>query len=169
MYNEEKFTLKPVQQQRDNMYIEGYGKRWGEKLTFTVGISYITSAVIGLVVGVSNANRAVGKYRQLKAYHSVNTIMKTGTRFGNASAAASLMFCVTGKLVDLVFEEEIQDYGRSVRNSLSGALTGAFYKSASGLRPMLVGSIVGLSLINVISLSITALNSYGIIRFNIDI
>jgi hypothetical protein len=36
-----------------------------------------------------------------------NIIGKTATRFGNAAASASLLYCLLGGVVDLVAEEEV--------------------------------------------------------------
>ena len=169
MYNEEKFTLKPIKKDSNDLYLEGYGKRWGERLTFTVGISYLTSAIVGLGVGSYRAWQQTAKMQLLRGYRSANLIGKTASRFGNASASASLMYCLTGKIVDLVFEEEIQDFGNQARNTMAGAITGAMYKSTLGLRPMVVGSLFGAAFINVVSFSITSLNKLGVIKFNIDV
>ena len=169
MYKEEKFTLRPTKRSGDDLYIEGYGKRWGEKLTFTVGVSYLVAATFGLGVGGYRAWAAAGKYRQQRSYHSINTVGITASRFGNASAAASLMYCINGKIIDLVFEEEIQDFGRQARNTMVGAITGTMYKCTLGVRPMAVGCITGAALINIVSYTIAAMNQAGLIKFNIDL
>jgi hypothetical protein len=52
MYKEDKFVLnQPKASSKENLYLEGYGKRWGEKLTFTVGLSYIFAGVAGMIAG----------------------------------------------------------------------------------------------------------------------
>ena len=52
---------------------------------------------------------------------------------------------------------------------MSGALTGAFYKSSLGIRPMVVGSLFGMGIINIVSYSINFLNESGFVRFGIDV
>lgn len=169
MYTEEKFTLRSKQKTSDNLYIEGYGKRWGEKLTFTVGITYFVAATYGLVMGVYLGNKAAAKHRQLRSYHVMTTIGKTATRYGNASAAASLLYCLTGKSIDLIFEEELQDVGQNVRNIVAGGVTGLLYKSTKGLRPMAIGSLTGAALISGLTYTMNALNDKGIIGFRMDV
>lgn len=47
------------QKKKDSMYVEGFtGNDWGDKMTFTVGISYFG-----------------GKYHTLKAYKKYNTLL----------------------------------------------------------------------------------------------
>ena len=169
MYTEEKFTLRSKQRGSDNLYIEGYGKRWGEKLTFTVGITYFVAATFGLGMGVYYGNKAAAKHKQLRHYHIMTTIGKTATRFGNSSAAASLLYCLTGKSIDLIFEEELQDYGQNIRNVIAGGVTGLLYKSTKGLRPMVIGSLTGAALISGLTYGMTALNNKGIIGFSMDV
>jgi len=168
MAAEAKFQLRPPSR-KEELYIEGYGKKWGEKMTFTVGVSYFTAAIVGLGAGAYQAKKDVAKHRMLKTYHMINTIGKTAGRYGNGAAAAGLMFCMAGKMVDLVFEEEIQEFGTTSRNVFVGALTGALYKSTLGLRPMVVGSIVGALAITSVSYTMNVLNERGIIKFRMDL
>mmetsp|Transcript_3780 Transcript_3780/g.2257 ORF Transcript_3780/g.2257 Transcript_3780/m.2257 type:complete len:94 (-) Transcript_3780:47-328(-) len=91
------------------------------------------------------------------------------TQYGNACASASLMFCLIGKVVDLIFEEEIKDYGVFARNIVVGALTGGIYKSALGAKPIIVGSVIGGGLIAGLTYSVNSLNDYGIIGFRMEI
>ncbi|CAG9316816.1 unnamed protein product [Blepharisma stoltei] len=171
MNTEEKFTLRPPRPQgsKNDLYLEGYGKNWGEKITFTVGVSYFAAAIVGLFAGAYYGKQASAKHRQLKGYRIVSTIARTASRYGNASAAASLMFCLTGKFVDLVFEEEIQDFGQMTRNIAAGTLTGALYKSTLGIRPMIVGAIIGAGAVTTIAYSLNGLNDMGIIKFRMEV
>lgn len=169
MQTDEKFVLRSARAQKKNdLYLEGYGKHWGEKIAFTVGISYFTAAIVGLFAGAYHGKYVSDKHRTLKSYHMGSTIAKTASRYGNASAAASLMFCLAGKLVDLLFEEEIQDFGQMTRNVFVGGLTGAIYKSTLGFKPMIVGSIIGAGAVTGIALTLNTLNDKGIIGFRMD-
>jgi len=68
------------------------------------------------------------------------------------------MFCLTGKFVDLLFEEEIQDFGQMSRNIFTGAFADALYKSTLGLQPMIVESIIEVGAVTGIAYTLNALN-----------
>ena len=40
-----------------DLFLEGYGKQWGEKLTFTCGISYFAAGTIGLIKGIYDSKK----------------------------------------------------------------------------------------------------------------
>ena len=70
--------------------------------------------------------------QHLYKYNVWNTIGRSTIRSANATAGAALMFCLIGKVVDLVFEEEIQTMGSLIRNTFVGMWTEALYKSTLG-------------------------------------
>lgn len=168
MYVEDKYTLKP-KKNKDNMYLEGYGKHWGEKLTFTIGVSYCFCGIFGLGMGLKNFKPSglidLKDLRSLK----IDRCLKTAGEYGNGGASASLMYCLVSKTMDLLFEEEINEFGPWARNTISAALTGGLYKSTLGLRPMLFGSLLGVGLINGLMFGTRWLNDMGLIRFSIEI
>ena len=93
-----------------DLYLKGYGKAWGEKLTFTCGISYFFGGTIGLLKGIYNSRHISTDTRMtqhLYKYNVWNTIGRSTIRSANSTAGAALMFCLIGKVADLVFEEEI--------------------------------------------------------------
>jgi import inner membrane translocase subunit TIM23 len=168
MHVEEKYTLKP-RQNKENMYLEGYGKHWGEKLTFTIGVSYCLAASFGFLVGFKRLRPATMLNLHQRALHNIGQSMRTASEFGNSGAAASLLYCLVGKMLDLLFEEEIKDYGYMTRNILAGGITGGLYKSTLGFRPMLLGSILGVSLITSLTYAMNGLYDRGLIRFRIEV
>ena len=78
------------------------------------------------------------------------------------------MFCLMGKVVDLVFEEEIKEFGSMPRNIFVGMLTGGLYKTALGMRPALVGSVLGGGIIVGLTYMINGMNDYGLIEFRME-
>lgn len=48
--------------------------------------------------------------------------------------------------MDLLFEEEIRDYGLWSRNAITGGDNWDMYKSTLGFRPMVFGGILGVRL-----------------------
>ena len=131
MYSEEKYTLKP-RGKKDDLYLEGYSKGWGEKLTFTIGVTYLITSFGGLFKGYMNVRPSPMLSRNQKIAHTIRQSARSASDIGNKGAAIALMYCLTGKLVDLLFEEEIKEYGLHARNAITGAVAGALYKSTLG-------------------------------------
>jgi import inner membrane translocase subunit TIM23 len=168
MHVEDKYTLKP-KKSKDDMYLEGYGKHWGEKLTFTIGVSYTLAGIVGLFVGYRRFRPSVMYSSLESSKQRLGTCMKTAGEFGNSGAAASLLYCLVSKTIDLLFEEEINEYGYSARNVVSGGVTGILYKSTLGYRPMIFGGILGALLISGVTHGANYLNEKGLIRFRIEV
>lgn len=169
MYAEEKYTLKPKSSNKDSMYLEGYGKHWGEKLTFTIGVSYCLAASVGFFVGIRRMRTGSLMTSHQRLMNSIGQCARTAGEFGNSGASVSLLYCLIGKLMDLLFEEEIRDYGLWTRNAITGGITGALYKSTLGFRPMVFGGILGVGLISSFTLVMNRLYEKGLITFKIDV
>lgn len=75
----------------------------------------------------------------------MNTVGKTATRFANNSAAAVLMYIITGKMINFILEEEFLDFGiqNKYDSAIYGAVAGSIYKCTRGRRPMVLGAIMG--------------------------
>lgn len=73
---------------------------------------------------------------------------KTSSRFANNSAAAVLLYVATGKMINFLFHEELQDFklNNLMQSAIYGGVTGAIYKSTRGTRPMILSSILGASI-----------------------
>ncbi|OMJ76842.1 hypothetical protein SteCoe_23689 [Stentor coeruleus] len=169
MYAEEKYALKPKNSKKDSMYLEGYGKHWGEKLTFTIGFSYCISAFAGVFVGFRRARLGSLMTSHQWIINSISQSARTAGEFGNSGASVSLLYCLIGKLMDLLFEEEIRDYGLWTRNAITGGITGALYKSTLGFRPMVFGSILGVGLISSFTMVMNYLYEKGLTSYKIDV
>mmetsp|Transcript_24376 Transcript_24376/g.27671 ORF Transcript_24376/g.27671 Transcript_24376/m.27671 type:complete len:203 (+) Transcript_24376:47-655(+) len=156
-------------QRRDDYHLEGYGNDWGDKVSFTVGVTFFYAAALGGVVGIRKAMRDLQsrKYlpKKMRMYQFVNTWGKEIVRFGNASAAASLLFCFSNTTINFLFEEELQDADPFWKNVCNGAATGVLYKCSRGIRPAFVGGTLGALLLGSIHLSVDKLNSLGYINF----
>jgi hypothetical protein len=63
---------------------------------------------------------------------------KHTTRCANAGASITLMYCMLKKIINFIFEEEIQVLSPIQKQFLYGFMTGALYKSTRGWKPMLL-------------------------------
>ena len=75
----------------------------------------------------------------------INTVGRTGTKYANNAAAAVFLYVVIGKLLNHVFLEEFEDYHVNdyAKVAIYGGVTGAMYKSTRGVRPMMLGGVLG--------------------------
>eukprot|EP01015_Nassula_variabilis_P019324 TRINITY_DN3258_c0_g1_i1.p2 TRINITY_DN3258_c0_g1~~TRINITY_DN3258_c0_g1_i1.p2 ORF type:complete len:217 (-),score=43.49 TRINITY_DN3258_c0_g1_i1:92-742(-) len=152
---------------RENMVLEGFaGYSWGERITFTVGMCYFTASCVGATKGlIEGVPKKWNLPKKLILNNFFNSVGRNAARFGNASAAASLMYCVLGNTISLFFEDELANLTNFQKNVLFGALTGALYKSTLGLIPAGVGCILGASMIAGINYTIDYANQNGYIDF----
>lgn len=71
---------------------------------------------------------------------------KHTTRCANAGASITLMYCLVKKVINFIFEEEIQVLTPIQKQFLYGFITGSLYKSTRGLKPMLLaGTLASVS------------------------
>jgi hypothetical protein len=171
MAAEDKFFLnqKPAQKTGDSLYLEGYSKHWGERVAFTVGFSYIMGLSSGCLIGLFSGMRKAKKGRYGKSAYISAGFARFASRCGNACGSASLLYVLTGKLIDLLFEEEIQDVGQMTRNVVTGGVSGLLYKSTLGFRPMCVGGILGAIAVTGVTYTLNGLNEAGYINFRANV
>lgn len=150
---------------KEDLYISAYTKSWGERLTFTVGTSYLMGSFLGLCLGSYRGYAKAKQSKYKRVSHLFSAQGKMALRGGNAFGSASLMYVLTGKMIELVFEEEVEDFGEDFRCGLAGSMTGALYKSTLGRRPMVVGGVLGAVLAIGINKAINYLNQAGLIGF----
>jgi len=76
-----------------------------------------------------------------------------------------MMYCVMGSTLNFLFEDELAELNQLQKNMLCGALTGGLYKSTLGMRPFVVGSVLGGGISMGLHYLFEALNQRGIIAF----
>ena len=117
-----------------------------EKMASIVGPSYVIALFGGGFYGATMVPppRARRTTRILLNTY-LNNIGKTSSRFANNTAAAVLLYVFTGKLINFVFQEELEDFelNTTMQNAVYGGAAGAIYKSTRGFRPMILASVLG--------------------------
>jgi hypothetical protein len=82
-----------------------------EKLSATIGPSYVASFFLGGLIGLTQVppsrNRRTFK---LLCNSYLNNVGKTSARFGNNVGGAFLMYITMGKFLNFVFQEEFEDF-----------------------------------------------------------
>ena len=116
-----------------------------EKLSATIGPSYVASFFLGGMYGLTKTPSARhSRTWRLYANACINNVGKTSARFGNNTGGAILMYITMGKFLNFIFLEEFEDFMTiPMQNAVFGGVTGALYKSTRGKRAMAMGSVVG--------------------------
>ena len=76
-----------------------------------------------------------------------------------------LMYCFIGSSLNFLFEDELAEFNQLQRNVICGAITGGLYKSTLGLRPIVVGSLLGAGITFTLHNTFTYLNEKDYISF----
>ena len=117
-----------------------------EKMASIVGPSYIIAMFGGGFYGLTMVpppkNRRTTRIL-LNTY--LNNIGRTSSKFANNTAAAVLLYILTGKLINFIFLEELEDFKLDsyMQNAIYGGAAGAIYKSTRGFRPMVLSTVLG--------------------------
>jgi hypothetical protein len=70
-----------------------------------------------------------------------------------------------GSTLNFLFEDELAELSQLQKNVLCGVLTGGLYKSTLGIRPFVVGSVLGGGIALGLHMVISNLHDRGIIAF----
>jgi import inner membrane translocase subunit TIM23 len=70
-----------------------------------------------------------------------------------------------GTTLNFFFEDELAELNQMHKNILCGMLTGGLYKSTLGIRPFVVGSVLGGGLSALMHMGIHQLHEKGYIAF----
>ena len=90
-YIESNRAARKGKSHKDEMDVESYtGNDWGERLSYTVGLSYIAASSFGLVKGaIEGMPKRLSLPKKLILNNMVNSLGKETSKFGNAAAGAS--------------------------------------------------------------------------------
>ncbi|UKJ88148.1 mitochondrial inner membrane protein [Theileria orientalis] len=109
------------------LYLTGYGRHWGEKLTYSVGLAYgsgiLCGGSFGLIKGISKGG-ATGK---LFLNSVLNNCSTYGPKLGNRLGCLTIIYCGLNGLVKLVRGEKADERFNA---PVAGFLSGAVYKIA---------------------------------------
>lgn len=151
--------------------LDGYsGNSFGDKISFTVGISYLLGGVFGLAQGVKQSFPINKKMpRQIIIKNIINTMSLRGVSCANHSAGAAAIFYLLGYSLNFLLEDELEDIDQRLKNVMVGVLAGGIFKSTKGLKSVAVGAAVGGTLIGLMDIIMEELNERDIIGFNLKV
>ena len=111
-----------------------------------VGPSYVCAMICGGCYGMTmSPPPKTRRTKRIMLNTYLNSIGKTSSRFANNTAAAVLLYVFTGKMINFIFQEELEDFRPSatLQSALYGGVAGAIYKSTRGFRPMILSTVLG--------------------------
>eukprot|EP00922_Rhytidocystis_sp_ex-Travisia-forbesii_P038450 GHVS01057274.1.p1 GENE.GHVS01057274.1~~GHVS01057274.1.p1 ORF type:complete len:200 (-),score=26.32 GHVS01057274.1:190-717(-) len=114
------------QTSRENLFLQGYGRQWGEKLTYSVGLAYGTGTIIGGSYGLIVGLRRGGATRKLFLNSVLNSTTTHGPGLANQAAVITMFYCGFNNLIQLV-----TDTDEVLNSTLAGALSGGVFKLGS--------------------------------------
>mmetsp|Transcript_78819 Transcript_78819/g.109204 ORF Transcript_78819/g.109204 Transcript_78819/m.109204 type:complete len:130 (+) Transcript_78819:80-469(+) len=120
---------------------------FNEKISALVGPTYVGAFAFGGLYAATQvpAIKQRKNYR-LMASTYLNNVGKVSSKSANNVAAAVFLYLVTGKFINFLFFEELENTSEPMKNAVYGGVTGAVYKSTRGFRPMILGSLLGASI-----------------------
>ena len=87
------------------------------------------------------------------------------SKIGNAFAGAGFLFFGVGKVLSVLFEDQLDDVSPIQRNMICGAATGALFKSTLGAVPSAFGCVIGAMMAGTIHMMTEYGNKNGLIGF----
>lgn len=120
-------------------------KRGRMEHSFTaIGTSVIVGSGIGGAYGLYDGVRQSalsGMSGKLRRTQILNHTLKSGARMSNALGSLAVIYSCFYSLVSQVHEEDDE-----LKSCVSGAVTGALYKSTAGVKKTLAGGAIGLTI-----------------------
>ncbi|KAK9173060.1 Tim17/Tim22/Tim23/Pmp24 family protein [Cryptosporidium meleagridis] len=114
---------------KQDLYFNSYDRLWGEKVTYSVGLSYGTGFCLGSTYGLINAMKKPALTPKLKINSILNECASSSARIANPLSIITLFYCGFYRATKAIRKKD-----DSLNSIISGALSGALYKSASSKR-----------------------------------
>ncbi|GMK57502.1 hypothetical protein CspeluHIS016_0403360 [Cutaneotrichosporon spelunceum] len=114
---------------------------WTDDLCVGTGTTYLSGLALGGAWGLTEGiSRPLGTNPSLRLrLNSVlNSCTRRGTYTGNSLGVLAIYYNLTNSAIDAVREKH-----EPINSMAAGAITGAVYKCTSGVRPMVVGAVIG--------------------------
>merc|ERR1712194_648586 len=128
---------------KSDLYMGGYGRQWGEKITYSMGATYGLGLMCGGTYGCLMGLRQGGRTPKLMVNSVLNGAASRGPWMANQGAVMTLFYVAGNQLLGWVRGED--DW---INASAAGGFSGLLYKSQSGtnwvpaLKYAAAGSIV---------------------------
>ena len=123
---------------KEDLYLKGYGRQFGEKMTYSLGLSYGLGILAGGTYGLFHGLSKGGATTKLRVNSILNSCSTKGPNLANQAAIMTMFYVGFNNLFSWVRGEE------DIYNAVSaGSLSGALYKSSSGIKSVAKHSVLG--------------------------
>jgi len=127
-----------VKQKKEDLYLKGYGRQFGEKMTYSLGLSYGLGILAGGTYGFFHGLSKGGATTKLRVNSILNSCSTKGPNLANQAAIMTLFYVGFNNIFSWVRGEE------DIYNATAaGAISGALYKSSSGVKSIARHSVLG--------------------------
>ncbi|EER07531.1 conserved hypothetical protein [Perkinsus marinus ATCC 50983] len=112
----------------ENLYLQGYGRQFGEKMTYSVGLSYGSGMLVGGTFGLLKGLQKGGATSKLRVNAVMNAMSTQGPALANQAAIITMYYVAFNGLVSWARggkDDQFNAVG-------AGALSGALFKATSG-------------------------------------
>lgn len=99
------------------------------------------AGLLGFGIGLFKSARELtfkNRPRKLIVTSMINMVGKHSSKCANAGASVTLLYCILKKVINFIFEEELQTLTPIQKQALYGFMTGVIYKSTRGVMPMIL-------------------------------
>ncbi|KAK1936384.1 putative mitochondrial import inner membrane protein [Babesia divergens] len=119
------------------LYLKGYGRDWGVKMTYSVGLAYGSGLLVGGTIGLAKGISKGGATRKLFINSVLNSCGTYGPGVGNRTAGVTILYCIMNNIISLARSDEKDIYN----SALSGLAAGALYRCAGSWKSIAKYSI----------------------------
>lgn len=122
---------------KDDLYLKGYGRQFGEKMTYSLGLSYGLGILAGGTYGVIHGLSKGGATTKLRVNSVLNSCSIKGPGLANQAAIITMFYVGFNNFFGWIRgEEDLYNAGAA------GAISGALYKSSSGVKSIMRHSVL---------------------------
>lgn len=131
-------TVVGKPQKKDDLYLKGYGRQFGEKMTYSLGLSYGLGILAGGTYGLFHGLSRGGATTKLRVNSVLNSCSTKGPGLANQAAIMTMFYVGFNNFLGWVRGEE------DIYNSTAaGMISGALYKSSGSIKSLAKYSVAG--------------------------
>jgi len=126
---------------RDDMVLKNYQGELEKGLKNLVGPAFLLCGMYGFFAGIFQSARTLpfkNRPKKLIITSVINTVGKQSSFYANAGASLGLLYCLNKKIINFIFEEDLQGLSDVSKQFVYGFTTGALFKCTRGLLPALL-------------------------------
>jgi mitochondrial import inner membrane translocase subunit TIM23 len=122
-----KQTTSTDKDKKSQLYLQNYGRQFGEQMTYSIGCAYGSGLLLGGFWGVLEGIKKGGENRKLFVNSIVNGSVTRGPFLGNQFAVMTMFYVASYNLINFVRGEE-----NILHATGAGAFSGLLFKCAAG-------------------------------------